>query len=151
MRPYLAIIKDSFREALASRVLWIFTGLIPLLLLALAPIGYKLNLTGPITWGEIADGPQLVERMRRESAAAKPSPGHRIWSLLDDETRAKLDKLEKIKDDEGEERRDGGGIRPRHGSACGRASTSSSPAATYTGRKIGAMFHCPKRPGLSGP
>src|SRR6478672_6268169 len=107
MRPYLAIIKDSFREALASRVLWVFTGLIALLLLILAPIGYKLNLTGPITWGEIADGPQLVERMRREFAAAKPSPGHRIWSLLDDETRSKLVKLEKIKDDEGDERRDG--------------------------------------------
>ena len=32
MRPYLAIIKDSFREALASRVLWVLTGLIGVVL-----------------------------------------------------------------------------------------------------------------------
>ena len=36
MRPYLAIIVDSFREALYSRVLWILLGLISLLLLACA-------------------------------------------------------------------------------------------------------------------
>jgi ABC-2 family transporter protein len=103
MRPYFAIIKDSFREALASRVLWVFTGLIVLLLLAIAPLGYKLNLTGEFTWGDIVDGPQLVERLRRDHAASQPSPGKRIWSLLDEETRKKLEKFEKIKEDEGRE------------------------------------------------
>jgi hypothetical protein len=96
MRPYLAIIKDSFREALDSRVLWVFTGLIVVVLLALAPIGYKENLTGEFTWGDIVDAPQLVERMRRESTAEQPSPGKRIWSLLDDNTKTSLSKLERI-------------------------------------------------------
>ena len=41
MRAYLAVIKDSFREALASRVLWILLVLITLLLLSLAPLGVK--------------------------------------------------------------------------------------------------------------
>jgi hypothetical protein len=98
MRPYLAIIKDSFREALASRVLWVFSGLITLVLLALAPIGYRLNLRGELTWGEITDGPQLVERMRREFVADLASPGRRIWSLLDDEARGKIEKLEGLDD-----------------------------------------------------
>ena len=102
MRPYLAIIKDSFREALASRVLWVFTGLIVLLLIALAPIGYSENLTGEFSWGDILDGPELAKRLEREGTAAeKPSPGRRIWSLLDDETREKLRSFAASDRDEG--------------------------------------------------
>jgi ABC-type transport system involved in multi-copper enzyme maturation permease subunit len=100
MRPYLAIIKDSFREALASRVLWIMTGLIAVMLLALAPIGYKTNLTGEINWGEIADAPQLVRRIRRDADASEASPGKRIWSLLDEETRKKLKEIDDSQSDE---------------------------------------------------
>src|SRR5205823_3711262 len=103
MRPYLAIIKDSFREALASRVLWVLSGLIALLLVALAPLGYGLNLTGELTWGDVADGPELVGRLRRAFAAEQPSPGHRIWSLLDDDTKAKLSKLQNVEQGEGRE------------------------------------------------
>ena len=39
MRAYLAVLKDSFREALASRVLWILLALTTLVLAAVAPIG----------------------------------------------------------------------------------------------------------------
>lgn len=38
MRPYLAIIIDSFREALASRMLWILFILTTLLLAAISPL-----------------------------------------------------------------------------------------------------------------
>ena len=41
MRPYLAVIKDSFREAFASWVLWIVLILILLFLLVIAPFGYR--------------------------------------------------------------------------------------------------------------
>ena len=47
MRPYLAIIKDSFREACATRVLWIVLILILLALLLIAPFGYHTVL--PVT------------------------------------------------------------------------------------------------------
>src|SRR5215213_8902584 len=103
MRPYLAIIKDSFREALASRVLWVFTGLIVLVLLALAPMGYKENLTGAFAWGDIVEAPQLMERLRGEADAEQPSPGKRIWSLLDEGTKSSLEKLERIKPDKDRE------------------------------------------------
>ena len=39
MKAYLAVLKDSFREALASRVLWILLALTTLVLAAVAPIG----------------------------------------------------------------------------------------------------------------
>lgn len=110
MRPYLAIIKDSFREALASRVLWVFTGVIALVLLALAPLGYQLNLTGPFAWGDIVDVPQLAGRLREEGEREAPSPGKRIWSLLDDGTRKALDGLAKIQDEERRRERQGNQI-----------------------------------------
>ena len=66
------------------------TGLIVLLLALLAPLGYRETLTGEFAWGDINDGPQLVERIKSDYAADKPSPGRRVWSLLDEETRGKL-------------------------------------------------------------
>ena len=45
MKPYLAIIRDSFHAALASRVLWIAFVAIWLVLAALAPFGYQEDLT----------------------------------------------------------------------------------------------------------
>ncbi len=45
MRPYLAIIKDSFREAFHSYVLWIVIGLITVFLLAAALVSYRQTLT----------------------------------------------------------------------------------------------------------
>src|SRR5436190_12255234 len=64
MRPYLAIIKDSFREALASRVLWILLSIITLKLVLLAPLTVRVNLTTDFTWGDIAEGPRLVGAIR---------------------------------------------------------------------------------------
>lgn len=107
MRPYLAIIKDSFREALASRVLWVFTGVIALVLLALAPLGYQLNLTGPFAWGDILDGPQFALLLRKEGEGDKPSPGKHIWSLVDDNTRKAVDGLAKTQADEQRRERQG--------------------------------------------
>ena len=103
MRPYFAIIKDSFREALASYVLWVLLAVIVLFLLAIAPIGYQLNLTGELAWGDIVEGPELVTKLKQAHSSGRPSPGRRIWSLLDEDTRSKLDELESVKE---ERRRD---------------------------------------------
>ena len=46
MRPYLAIIVDSFRAAIASRVLYIMLALITLLFLVVGP----LHLTETLDW-----------------------------------------------------------------------------------------------------
>ena len=90
MRPYLAIIKDSFREAFASKVLWVLLALITLLLIALAPLGIGVTPTTEFTWGDIVDGPELVGKMRQSQLAAANSPGKRIWSKIDEPTRQKL-------------------------------------------------------------
>src|SRR5262245_49990632 len=101
MRPYLAIIKDSFREAIASRVLWILMSRIALQLLLLAPAGIRLNLTTDFAWGDIGGGPELAAKLRRAGMAAEPSPGKRIWTLLGEETQRKLVQLEWAEEGEG--------------------------------------------------
>ncbi|MEM9646262.1 MAG: ABC transporter permease, partial [Planctomycetota bacterium] len=56
VRPYLAILVDSFRAALASRVLWCAFVAIWLLLIALAPIGYQEDLTTDFSRRDIENG-----------------------------------------------------------------------------------------------
>lgn len=95
MRPYLAILKDSFREALASRVLWVMLAIILLFLLAVAPLGFRKELTGEFTWGDIQDGPQLVAKLRTAGQSQNPSPGKRIWALIDMQAHERLARLER--------------------------------------------------------
>ena len=74
MKPYLAIIADSFREALASRVLWILLILITLVLVALLPLGYRAEQTTEFRPGRFPRRPRSGEgrapglRSRRDLA-----------------------------------------------------------------------------------
>ena len=64
MRPYLAVIKDSFREARSSRVLWILLALITLLLLALLPLSWERQLTTGLRQYDIRDFSKLASELR---------------------------------------------------------------------------------------
>jgi ABC-type transport system involved in multi-copper enzyme maturation permease subunit len=81
MRPYLAIIKDSFREAMASRVLWILLALITLALLVIAPLTYQQKRT--VGLRDIEHWPEIAEKLREASSGSASAPITRIWSLLD--------------------------------------------------------------------
>ena len=85
LRPYLAILKDSYREALASRVLWILLVLITMLLLALIPIQISAETNWLLEASDLRDASQLVSVIYEQSQAEDPSVGRRIWSLLDED------------------------------------------------------------------
>lgn len=70
--PYLAVIADSFRAALASRVLWIAFLAIWVLLAALAPTGYREEFTTTFRWNDFENGTQLKHRLGR--ALVDPQP-----------------------------------------------------------------------------
>jgi ABC-type transport system involved in multi-copper enzyme maturation permease subunit len=91
MRPYLAIIKDSFREALASRVLWILLVLITLVLLLLAPLGYREEITVGLKDNAFREFPEFIERLREDGVRPEPSPARRIWRLLDESSQKKVE------------------------------------------------------------
>jgi ABC-type transport system involved in multi-copper enzyme maturation permease subunit len=88
MKKYLAVIKDSFREALASRVLWVVLVLITLLLLLLAPFSFREELT----WRLGDDVNEKVLDVVRK-AKGSPSPARLIWSRLDEDLQQRLKAL----------------------------------------------------------
>lgn len=90
MRPYVAIIKDSFREALASRVLWILLVLSTLVLALIAPFGIAERTGISFTPSDITDAKGLVEKIKAQQAEPQPSPGKQLWSLLSDRYKAEL-------------------------------------------------------------
>jgi ABC-type transport system involved in multi-copper enzyme maturation permease subunit len=81
MRAYLAVVQDSFREALASRVLWVLLILITLLLAVLAPLGYRQQATRELTDGDVSGWPHFLEHVAEQSR--RPGPAQHIVSQLD--------------------------------------------------------------------
>ena len=81
--PYLAVIFDSFRAALASRVLWVAFFAIWALLAALAPIGYREEFTTTFRWNDFENGTQmkhllgraLVDPAQRDAAVGRLAAG----------------------------------------------------------------------------
>jgi hypothetical protein len=79
MRPYLAVIRDSFREAFATRVLWIVLILIVVSLMAIAPFGYQKSVPTTIQFFDLRDPKGLLQELA--SGAENPElPAGRIYS-----------------------------------------------------------------------
>ncbi len=83
MRPYLAVIRDSFHEAFVSRVLWILLTLTTLLLLGLLPLGFIEQAGSILRDEDLLNREKLVERIVAQGKSSAPSPGRRIWELMD--------------------------------------------------------------------
>lgn len=83
MRPYLAIIKDSFRAALASRVLYVLLLLITILLLALLPFRVKEVLDWKLQFGQHVTNPEvLVQRLVENRDNSDRPDLVRIWNEI---------------------------------------------------------------------
>ncbi len=104
MRAYLAVIKDSFREAFASRVLWILLVLITLLLALLAPLGVKDEAAAHLHRSDLKSVGAFPGKLVEQVKSSKPTPGQHIWELLPDDLRERLTALNK-KDEPRESRR----------------------------------------------
>jgi ABC-type transport system involved in multi-copper enzyme maturation permease subunit len=102
MRPYLAVIKDSFREALASRVLWLLLVMITVVLLSIAPMGYREKRTTGLRDDEVTNWATLATRLTEIGRKDEPSPQRRIWTLLDEPLQTRLISLQEFgKESEG--------------------------------------------------
>lgn len=98
MRPYLTIVRDSFHEALASRVLWMILIVITVVLLFIAPLGPK-GLSGPeLAATEVFDPPALAKAILKDNEDAAPSVGKRILEQLPADARTRIDKIAAEKD-----------------------------------------------------
>lgn len=89
-RAYLAVIKDSFREAVASRVLWILFSMITAILLALAPLGIRRHLTTDFRISDVVDVRQCITTLRSAAAKTEESALKRTWLKFSDDSRSAL-------------------------------------------------------------
>lgn len=94
MRAYFAIIKDSFREAFASRVLWILLALTTLLLVSVAPIGLSEKPATLLRHQSFLNLSGLISKIQTQATADEPSPGKLIWNRFGGELQARLEKQE---------------------------------------------------------
>lgn len=81
MRQYIAVLKDSLREAMASRVLWFALATIALVLLLLAPFALRTETATRLRPRELVDAERFVGRLT-ENADKPETPGGHVWSLL---------------------------------------------------------------------
>lgn len=81
MRAVLAILRDSFAEAAASRVLWLALGGILLVLLALAPMGLTSVASTTLRPYELADVEAFLKSLQRGSVE-KSGPLQHLYQLL---------------------------------------------------------------------
>ncbi|MFK7767454.1 MAG: ABC transporter permease subunit [Mariniblastus sp.] len=96
MRPYFAIIKDSFRAAMASRVLYVLLVLITILLLAIAPFHMRETLDWELSGGNVRNPDRLLRRIVAEK---NEKPIARIWDSLSAKMQKKLTTIVERKDD----------------------------------------------------
>ena len=87
MRPYLAILKDSVREAVRSRTLPFLLLFFTLVLAAVAPLGLKDETAWRLNDGDVRDAPLLAARLRRDAAKEGDQPGDRVLARLPESVR----------------------------------------------------------------
>ena len=91
MRQYLAILKDSFREALASRVMLVtLIGIVAVLSL-LAPFGLDVGTATHLRRGEVSDPERLLRRFTDESDDDGTPVAH-LWSLFSSKRQEEIQK-----------------------------------------------------------
>ncbi|MEQ9406316.1 MAG: ABC transporter permease subunit [Fuerstiella sp.] len=92
MSAYAAILKDSFREAIASRVLLIALIGIVVVLLLLAPFGLSTDKAIELRPGELTRPEALLKKLTA-GADQQQTPAAHLWSLLDDGQQERLRRL----------------------------------------------------------
>lgn len=89
MCAYLAIFKDSFREALHSRVLWILLCVFTLVLLALAPV----HIDQATNWELRPQEVEFLGTRLRDASETAGTPAAYIWGQLDEKTKTKIEEF----------------------------------------------------------
>ena len=98
MRAIVAILKDSFREAAASRVLWVALIAIAVVLLALAPLALETSVSNRLRPSELVDVEKFLKSLQ-QGKESKETPAAHIWSLLSESQKTNIDNWLKPEED----------------------------------------------------
>ena len=111
MRACLAILKDSFREAVASRILTIALISIVVVLLAISPLGLGNAPSTELRPYELVDVQGFLETLE-DDRNTPGTPSAHLWTLLTDDQRTQVQDWLKPEETAGSSRGRG---RPRPG------------------------------------
>lgn len=92
MRPYLAVIRDSFREAFATRVLWIMLILISIFLGLLTPFGFERALAVSLQFSDFRN-PRAFLEVLQNSSDSPDTPAGYLYYRFPDGLQTELDGL----------------------------------------------------------
>ncbi|MHC4877443.1 MAG: ABC transporter permease subunit [Planctomycetota bacterium] len=81
LHPYFAVIVDSFREAFATRVLWVILLLVGLLLAALAPFTFRAAVAVNVRYEDFRDARGVLLHLREQAETPDTTAGY-VWSRL---------------------------------------------------------------------
>jgi hypothetical protein len=112
MRAYLAILKDSFREAVASRVLLIALAGIVIILLLLSPFGLSTDKATELRRSEMRQPERFLTKLVN-GADEEKTPSAHLWTLLNDTQQERVKNLLNPKPDNQPRRRGGPGGNPQ--------------------------------------
>ena len=87
MQPYFTLLKDSFREAFATKTLTFTLLAITLFLLVLLPIGLTQGVKTTIALEEFVDLESFLETIYNESLNEEPSVGKHLWEQFSSQLR----------------------------------------------------------------
>ncbi len=100
MKAYLAIIKDSFREAIVSRVLWVLLVLSALLLLLLSPFQVTETAGSQLIATELRDPQGLFQRIYAGRTSLTKSPEKQVWESMEQRWRDQLQQTAEAGEDD---------------------------------------------------
>lgn len=89
LRPYIAVIADSFHEALATRVLWLILLLVAVLLAALAPFTFRDAVAVHVRFEDFRDARGVLLHLREHADTPGTPPGY-LWSRLSESLQSDL-------------------------------------------------------------
>ena len=85
MKPYLAVLYDSFQESVRSKVLWILLAAWTLLLAALFPLSISQGESYAFTFADIENPRIILDNLAAASAGKGTRAQKAIYAKLDDE------------------------------------------------------------------
>jgi len=91
MRPYLAVIKDSFRAAMASWVLYVCLGVITLILLALLPMGLREEVATGLLEEEVVTPKLLLDQLTDAAEKEEESPAKVIHERFNPKLKTQIE------------------------------------------------------------
>ena len=100
IRPYLAILRDSFRSVVASYVLYVVLALIVLSLLIIAPLSVTESANWQVSWSDLEPPQRIIKHLVEKGSTGKNKRVAYLWDRFPKSLQRELEKSVPKQEDE---------------------------------------------------